>query len=142
MPNTIILKGGFVRKEGEASAGITPGHLVEFGGTNDLRVHASAAGVARKAFAIENDLVGDGIDDAYVVGDSVQYGVFESGAEIYAWLNYGESVSKGAALVSAGDGSLAAVGSEPETDVVVAFAMETKDNSTGGVDVRIIVEAA
>jgi hypothetical protein len=71
----------------------------------------------------------------------VQYGVFESGAEINAWLNYGENVAKGAALVSAGDGTLAAVGTG-EDAAIIAYAMEAVDNSSGGVDVRIEVEAA
>ncbi len=141
MPNTIALKGGFIRKEAEASAGITPGHLVQFGGGNDLQVHGSAGGVGRKAFALENDLIGDAIGDAYVSGDSVQYGVFESGAEINAWLNYGENASKGDGLVSAGDGSLAVVGSGEDASIV-AYAMEAVNNTSGGVDVRIKVEAA
>lgn len=143
MANTITLKGDFVRKEGEASAGITPGHLVEFGGANDLQVHSSAGGPARKAFALENDLVGDGIDDAYVAGDTVQYGVFPSGSEINAWLAYPENVSAGDPLVSAGDGELVAfIESTYEAGVIVAYAAEAKNNSAGGAAVRIVAEAA
>ena len=138
---TINIKGDFLRKEGEASAAITPGDLVEFGGANDIDVHGVAAGIARKAFALENDLVGDGIDDNYASGDTVQYGIFQPGAEVYAWLAYGENASIGSALVSAGDGTLAVVGSG-ENAVVVAFAVEAKDNTTGGADVRIQVEVA
>jgi hypothetical protein len=141
MPNTIALKGGFIRKEGEASGAITPGHLVEFGGSQDLQVHGSAAGVARKAFALENDLVGDGISDAYAQGETVQYGVFAQGAEVYAFLNYGENASLGDALVSAGDGCLAVQGTDEEF-AVVAFALEAVDNTSGGADVRIEVEVA
>jgi hypothetical protein len=145
MANTIALKGGFIRKEGEASAAITPGHLVEFGGANDLRVHSTSGGPARKAFALENDLIGDAIGDAYAAGATVQYGVFESGAEINAFLDGGENASKGDALVSAGDGSLRVQSTEVEQDVIVAYAMEAKDNSAqsaGGTQLRIIVEAA
>jgi hypothetical protein len=143
-PHTIMLKGDFIRKEGEASAAITPGHLVEFGGSNDLQVHSSAAGVARKAFALENDLIGLGIDDDYASGDTVQYGVFSAGAEIYAWLDGGENASLGDALVSAGDGSLAVMASNEEF-AVVAYALEAADNSgesAGGAQMRIQVEAA
>lgn len=145
MSKTITLKGDFIRKEGEGSGAITPGHLVEFDGSGDIQVHSTDAGIARKAFALENDLVGDGIDDDYELGDTVQYAVFPSGSEIYAWLDGAENVSTGDALISAGDGSLRAIGSEPETDVVVAFALEDKNNSSespNGAHMRIVVEAA
>ncbi len=136
---TIVLKGNFVRKEGEASGAITPGHLIEFGGANDIDVHGVAAGLARKAFALENSLIGGAISDAYSTGETVQYGVFNSGAEVYALLAYGETVTKGQGLVSGGDGTLALVGTS-EDDVVVAFANEAKTNTTGGAAVRIEVE--
>lgn len=138
--HTIALKGEHIRKEGEASAAITPGHLVAFGGAKDLVVHASAAGQARKAFALENDLVGLGIDDAYALGEMVQYGVFCPGSEVYAFLAAGENASKGSKLVSAGNGALAVMGSG-EADGLVAFALEAKNN-TGSTAVRIKVEVA
>ena len=146
MPNTISLKGGFVRKEGEASSAITPGHLVEFGGANDLQVHSTAGGPARKAFALENDLVGKAVGDAYAAGETTQYGVFQAGSEIYAFLDGGENVSIGDPLVSAGDGSLVAfIESTHETGDIVAYAMEAVNNSAtspGGTQLRITVEAA
>lgn len=143
MPSTICLKGGYIRKEGVASAAITPGHLVEFGGANDLRVHSTAGGNARKAFALENDLVGDGIADAYDTGDTVQYGVFERGAEVYAWLEYTENVAKGAALESSGSGTLqahTAVGSVVPVDAIVGYALEAVNASAA--DARIKIEVA
>lgn len=143
-PNTIALKGGFIRKEGEASSAITPGHLVHFGGANDLEVQDTAGDPARCAFALENDLVGGGIDTAYAAGETVQYGVFEKGAEVYAFLDGGENVAKGAKLVPAGDGSLAAMGSGEEASII-AYALEAKDNSgtsAGGPQMRIKVEVA
>lgn len=148
MTRTINLKdnGGalMAAKEGEASSAITPGHLVEFGGANDLQVHGTAGGPARKAFALENDLIGKGIDEAYAAGETVRYGVFASGAEIYAWLDGGQNVAKGDPLVSAGDGSLAGVATETEQDSIVAYALEAVNNSaaTAGVHARIKVEAA
>lgn len=147
MPKTIILRANadsFIRKEAEASSAILPGELVEFGGINELQAHGTDAGIARKAFALENDLIGKGIDDAYAAGETVQYAVCSSGTEIYAFLNGGENVAKGAALVSAGEGSLRAVGSEPEDDVVVAFALEALNISSqsAGDDSRLKVEVA
>lgn len=147
-PNTVILKCNGVRKEGAASEAITPGALVEFGGANDLRNHATAAGNARKAFAIENDLVGDGIDVAYATGERVQYEVFHAGAEVYALVAAGAAaITKGAALESAGDGTVriqaaAAATSQAQRDSVVGYALEAVDNSGGVSTVRIKLETA
>lgn len=147
-PNTVILKGNGIRKEGKASAAITPGHLIEFGGANDLRVHATAAANARKAFAVENDLVGDGIATAYATGERVQYEVFGSGCEVYALVAASATaITKGAALESAGDGTLrilttAAATTQAQRDGVVAYALEAVDNSGGGSPARIKVEIA
>lgn len=124
MPKTIALKGDFIRKEGEASAAITPGDLIEFGGSADLRPHATIGGQARRAFAVENDLIGKGVDDAYAAGDNVQYGVFVPGAEVYARLAAGETCTKGDALESAGNGRLQ-VSSTPVEGSIVAWALET-----------------
>lgn len=140
MSNTISLKGEFTRKEAPAGAAITPGHLIVFSGATNVIVHASAAGVARVAFALENDLVGGAIGDAYDTGDTVQYGVFSPGAEIYALLAHGENISKGDALASAGDGTLQAHTGDASHSVV-AFAMEALNNTTGAA-ARITVEAA
>lgn len=120
---TITIKGDFILKEGEASEAITPGHLVEFGGAADLRKHATIGGQARKAFAVENDLIGKGIDDAYAAADSVKYVVPVPGAEVYALLLTGESCSKGDFLESAGNGTLQ-VASTPIEGSSVAVALE------------------
>lgn len=142
-PKTIILKtsdGGIIRKEAEASGAITPGDLVEFGGANELQRHSTINGTARKAFALENDLVGLGIDDDYASGDVVQYGLFRSGEEVFALLAYGQSVSKGDPLVSDGAGKLKALaGSAPSR--VVGFALEAVNANVSGAE-RIKVEVA
>ena len=134
---TICIRGDFVRKEAEASEAITPGHLVEFGGANELRKHATAGAQARKAFALENDLIGKGIDDAYASGESVQYGIFQPGSEVYALLLTGESCSKGDFLESAGNGTLQ-VASTPVEGSNVAVALEAKTG--GGAPLRVKAE--
>jgi hypothetical protein len=142
-PNTICLKGDFVRKEGEANGAITPGHLVEFGsGVGNVEVQSVLGQKCRHAFALENDLVGKDFDDDYAAGDTVSYGVFAPGAEVYALLDGAENVSVGDALSAGGDGSLVAADSDEH---VVAFALEDVNNSaesTGGAHARIIVEVA
>lgn len=122
MPKTIVLKGDYIRKEAEASAAITPGHLVEFGGANELRVHSTIGGQARKAFALENDLIGRDWDAAYAANEQVQYAVPVPGAEIYALVN--AAVTKGDFLESNGDGRLK-VSSTPVEGSNIAVALET-----------------
>ena len=146
--STISLKGDGIRKEGIASEAITPGHLVEFGGTKDYRKHATAAGNARKAFALENDLIGSDIDTAYALNDTVQVGLFHSGCEVYALVAAAASaITKGAALESAGNGTVRvqaanAATSQAQRDSVVGYALEAVDNSGGGSAVRIKIEVA
>lgn len=135
MPHTIVLKGPFIRKEGEASEAITPGHLVEFGGSADLRKHSTVGGAARRAFALENDLLGRGIDDAYAAAEAVQYGVFPHGSEVYAKLTAGETCTKGDALESAGNGLLQ-VSSTPVEGSVVGWALETQGTAGGRVRIE------
>ena len=137
---TIALKGGFIRKEGQASAAITPGHLVEFGGSHDLQVHSTAAGPARKAFALENDLIGDGVDTAYAAHQVVQYGVFERGAEVSAILATSQTIAKGDKLVSNGNGQLKEYGTEVEQDSIVGWAMEAV--TTTSAVARLTIEVA
>lgn len=148
-PKTIILKASspVLRKEGVASEAITPGALIEFGGANDLQNHSAAAGNARRAFAVEYD-PGKGIDDAYAAGDQVMYAVFKDGEEAYALVAAGATaITKGAALESAGDGTLRVQGDSAATaedarDSVVAYALEAVDNSGGAEVARIRVEVA
>jgi len=103
---TIILIGEGIRKERVANAAITPGHLVEVMTTGKLRVHATAAANAQKAFAIEDDMQGKTIDDAYAANAIVQYEVMQRGAEVNALIANGQTIAIGDPLESAGDGTL------------------------------------
>jgi len=142
MTNTIALKGGCIVKEAEAAGTITPGHLIERTTAGLVQVQSVAAGVAQRAFALENDLIGRGIDDNYSISETVKFGVFERGAEVYALLDGGENVAIGAQLVPAGDGSLIEASSGEEA-AVCAIALEAVNNSgtsAGGAHMRILVE--
>lgn len=122
MPQTIALKGDYVAKEREASATITPGNLIELQSAGTVRNHSVLGGPAQRAFALENDLIGKGIDDDYVNGDLVRYGVFYPGAEVYARVS--EAATRGDYLESAADGRLQ-VQSTPVENSGVAIAIET-----------------
>lgn len=104
----IVLKGAGILKELIAAAAITPGHLVERTSSNTLRVHATAGAQTLAAFAVNNEVVGDSINDAYAASDTAHYEVLPPGCEVYAFLDIGENVAAGASLVSSGDGSLKA----------------------------------
>lgn len=139
MANTILLKGEVVRKEGVTDEAVTPGELVERGGSNDYQAATSGnQGTAVRAFALENDLVGDTISDDYDSGDTMQIGYPEPGAEINALLAYGENVSVGAALESDGNGNLQAHSSNR----LIGWALEAVNNTTTSGAVRIEIEVA
>lgn len=147
---TITVKGTPIRKERTANAAITPGHLVEVMSTGNLRVHATAGGIAQRAFALEDDLKGSEIGTAYTALNRAQYGVFRSGDEVNAILANGETAVIGSPLESAGDGTLRV--HQPEASAtpsgvsfdVVGFALAALDLSgSSGADPassRIIME--
>ena len=145
--NTVVLKGTGVRFEALANAGITPGHMVEVISTGKIQVHATAGGSAEKAFAIEDDLQGNDIADAYAAGDIVQYNVMAPGDVVYGLLANGETAAIGAKLESAGDGTLRVVDADasvadviPGSIVGVAMtAVDMSDSSAADPDGRIEV---
>ncbi len=140
----IVIKGTGIRYEALANAALTPGHLLYLLSTGKVAVHATAAGNAEKMFAVEDDLQGNDIDDAYSSGDLVQYEIMPRGNEVYALLSNGQSVAIGDPLESAGDGTLRKhvpdidSASDTETiyaEAIVGYAMEAVDMSgSSGVD--------
>lgn len=145
--NSIVLRGDYIQKEGKASVAVKPGMLVEWDGVvvgtaNGVRPCTKAGvglGATRKAFALENDIVGQGLTpenstvDQYDVGDQVRYGVFQRGAEIQAWLKTGNNVAIGDALASAGAGNLqkAATTVGADDEEIVGYAIEALNNAAG-----------
>lgn len=145
---TIGLKAPGVREEFTASEAITPGHLVEFGGSNEIQKHSTAGGeIGAVKIAVENDVVGDDVDTDYVSGEQVQVDAPHGGAVYMLRLANGENVSKGDLLESAGDGTLQAAGtasSAGEHAPIVGEANEAVDMSgssaadpSGKIEVRI-----
>lgn len=103
---TITIQGDGVRQEAVANAAITPGHLIELMSTSKVRVHASAGQPCLPMFAVENDLEGKEIGDAYAAADMVQYCHFGSGDVVYALIANGQDIAVGDKLESAGTGAL------------------------------------
>lgn len=154
--NTIALKfrSQELRKEYQAGGTITPGHLVQIGSDGKAVVHAVAGGNQRKAFAVEDELQGNDINDNYTVDNMAQVDHFSNGEEVYAWLQ-GESTAVviGDALESAGDGTLRkhvqpdleVSGAAPDLQLnqIVGFALEAVDVSASGTaKSRIEIEVA
>lgn len=147
-PKKIMLKGVGIQKEGIAGGVVTPGDLITVNTSGLVVRHPTAADGGRKAFALENFVNGDGIDDDYAEDDTVQYAVCHSGEEVYARVAANATaITLGAALESAGNGTLRIQSTDAATDNternnVFGYALEAVDNSSGGTPTRIRVEVA
>lgn len=105
--NTIKLKKYLdVIMEYEANAAITPGHLVELVSTGKIQKHSTAGGNVLPMVALEDELWGKTIDDAFANGDKVQTWICVRGEVANLILADGENVVKGDFLESAGDGTV------------------------------------
>ena len=105
-----------------------------------MQRQSSAAAQTQRAFARENDVVGEDIDDAYAALDTTLYGVYPPGAEIYGFVTT-EDITKGDFLVATGDGSLkgtSVVGQVPTSTGVV---VDDDDAATHGLAVYVHLDA-
>ena len=135
-----------------AGGTITPGMVVEIYQSSTatrLRAHNHEDGdVAPLMVALENELLGGGIDDNYATGDQVQVWVVQRGEQFYGLLENGSHVEIGDKLTSKGNGRLkkwVADSDTPHTSQIVAVALEHRDLSgSSGADegYRIMVVAA
>lgn len=151
MSYSVLLKTccGGIRKERKAGGAITPGHLIAVNSSDAVVVHATAGGKCRALFALEDELQGKGIADAYAQDAIVQYNVCAPGDEVNALLKANENIAIGDPLTSAGDGTLkkatltstanTGTGAVAQADHVVAYAAAA--SNTNAV-VRIPVEIA
>jgi len=105
--NTIkVKKYSDVIEEMVASAAITPGMLLIIENTGKVKAHDQADKDAFPIFALEDELQGKGIDDAYAANDPVQCWIPYRGDIVNAILADGETVVIGDALTSDGEGRL------------------------------------
>lgn len=153
-PRTILLVGKetSIMKELIAAGTITPGHLVEIDSNGKWKVHATAGGPAIRAFAVEADLNGKGIDDNYAANDWCYSWIVPNGAEVNALVAASATaIVAGDKLESAGDGTLRKATTASGLTVpsgggtvvlpgnVVAIALKAVDNSGGATPARIPV---
>lgn len=133
--NQVHLVGDFRREELNAAATITPGNLIEETSAGKLQKHSTEGGFAALLFAEVDALQGNGLDTDYAADVLVSANVELPGNEVQAFLKAGENVSRGDKLISAGDGTLIADGSEISTTTVkqiIGIAREALDLSGSG----------
>jgi hypothetical protein len=135
---TIDLSGNGIRREALSAAGLTPGHVVERTSADLFQKHSAAKGiVAPFMVAVEDDLQGKDVDDAYGSGVLVQANVLRAGDEANVFLAAGENVVIGDKLESDGAGCL----QKYTNGVVEAVAREAKDlTASGAVATKINIE--
>ena len=105
--NTIkVKKYSDVIEEMVASAAITPGMLLIIESTGKVKAHNQADKDAFPIFALEDELQGKGIDDAYAANDPVQCWIPYRGDIVNAILADGQKVVIGDPLTSDGYGRL------------------------------------
>ena len=126
--NTIIHKGDPIRKEANAGAAINPGELLAWssGALIPLDVGTAADTTAPIMVAKENDIVGEGVDDAYGTGEVVHYLVPRRGDELWIYVTGGVDLDVGSVLEAGAAGALAAF-----TDgKIVAYSLEDRTIAT------------
>ena len=136
--------GAFIYDEALAAAAstIVPGDLLAINAAGEVLEHATADGTTQKAIALKNLAVADGIDDAYVAGETVRYGFAHSGQIAYMTLADSNVATRLTALVSNGDGTLkinAAAAGATEEGAIVGYPVEpvTTSGATARIKVRI-----
>ena len=139
---TIKIKGDPIIDEIKSSGAITPGFLCDINSSNLLIVHGTAGGSAMLCLALEDELQGKTISDAWTSGDKVKVGFFKEGDEVYAYLLSGENVAIGARLESGGSGYLREVDTDASVgDIkigsIVARAMEAVDARGGAARIHV-----
>jgi len=95
-----------------AASAITPGNLVELTSAGTVQNHSTADGDVLQMFALEDELQGNEITDAYAAGDVVQVWIPVRGEIVYGRLADEQNVAIGDFLVSNGDGLLKAYTAE------------------------------
>lgn len=133
----IILRGNPIFKEAQASSAINPGHFIEFGGTKDIQAQATAEADCQRSIALENDLIGKDINDAYATGDRVRYGSFHQGQEVNVKVAASASaIVKGNDIEAAGDGTVRL----RTSGTVIGYALNAVDNSSGTTETFLKIE--
>lgn len=94
--------------EEEAASAITPGALIELTSAGTVQNHSTADGAAATILAVEDELQGGTIEDAYAEGDKVRAWYVQPGEEALVLIDSAFDPDVGAYLQSDGAGKLKA----------------------------------
>lgn len=129
--NRIHSKGPYTHEEYiAAEAGIYPGMLLKMNSSGYVEIHDDENGRSEGIWAEEDALQGKTVSQVYTVSNLVSCILPGLGCEIRALIQDEQDISIGDKLVSAGDGTLKALGtldSEAIDVFVLAVAMEACD---------------
>lgn len=141
--NTIKIKkySDVVIEKAAAAATIYPGCLVYLNSADAVAVHVVAGGnVVPVMVALEDELQGKGIDDAYATGAKVQVWIPNRGDVFYGILADGQTIVKGDLLESNGAGYLQKhtpdAGSQDSIyqNAIVGISLDTESSAAGSDD--------
>lgn len=131
--NTILLKpmealGQYDEGRVATAATIKPGMLIDQVTAGTFQPHGSAGGAGECLIAIEDALIGEGVDDARTAGMLIRYIKPKPGDEVYVRIPpSAAAIVIGDELVSNGDGKFKKTAGS--SNVVFGSAREAYDNS-------------
>jgi hypothetical protein len=133
----VILMGDpTYNEERAATEAITPGHLLKHASATTCSKQTGNAANVPRAFAVERDENGKGIEDAYASGDTVKEAVCYPGCRVYALIPSGQNISVDSYLEADNAGRLVIYSAGAK----LARALEAVNNTAGPSDARIRVE--
>lgn len=142
---TITLKGDPHVEDITSSGVISPGHLVELQSDGTVTVFNALQGTnAARMFALERDEVGGDINTAYASGDDIKVGSFSTGDRVHARIAASVTVTRGAFVEAAADGTVVTLAAAVATDAteragVIGIARETV-TAPGGAEAFLDIE--
>lgn len=144
---TVIVRGDVQREELKAAGAITPGHFLELDSSGDVIVHNSAGQNITPLIALENDIRGNDIDDAYADNEQVQCAWAKPGTTVNALLANGQNAAIGGFCESAGDGTVTNHTPDDSTSTIYANqiigvyreAVDMSDSSAADPSPRILI---
>lgn len=141
LPIRAILQTGVSQsryKEATAAEAITPGHLIDLNGTGGATLNDVDPGIVANNLAmqvaVENDIFGKTLDDAYAIGDTVIYATLSSGDEFYGFVPAAAPAIVFNDPLTLDPNGVMVKGTAANA---VARAREAVDNSVGGAIARI-----
>ncbi len=139
--NQVHLTGERRQEEERAADAISPGYLVELDSDGKVIPHSIEGGYAERMYAEADFLQGKTLDNNYADGDLVFLNMELPGNDHQAFLKVDENVVIGQELISAGDGTLIALGSEDSLTTVrqvIAYAREALDLTGSGAVTKLM----